>query len=273
MNYKRLSRAIELSGVGLHTGKTSKVVLIPSNQVGINFIIEQQVISPTVTNVVSTTRSTAIGKNNVKVSTIEHLMATFYCLFLTGINVYVEGEEIPAFDGSARVFVEKILSAGLEDTDINLKQVQVPDIIRFQIDSACYEILPSDNFNIVCELYTDKSSLVNGQRIKLTLTPETYTKHIAYAKTFCYLDEVEKLLSAGLGKGGNTENVIVVDNDKVVNPTILTYENEFVRHKVLDFLGDLSLTNLYYLAEFRVINPSHYTNIEFCKQLLKLLAQ
>lgn len=272
MNYKKLSQTIEFSGIGLHTGEFSKIVLTPAEHQNINFIVKNEIISSTLSNVIGTTRSTTIGKNNIKVSTIEHLISTLYSLYLTGVDIYIEGHEVPGFDGSAKVFVEKILSTGIIETDVVIEQVKIKDTVKFKINSAQYEVLPSDEFIIICELYTDKSNIVNGQKIKLAVSPEVYTKHIAYAKTFCYLDEVEKLLSTGFGKGGNIGNVIIIDRDKIVNPEILTYKDEFVRHKILDFLGDLALTNLYYSAEFRIINPSHYTNIEFCKKLSELFS-
>ncbi|MCS7150845.1 MAG: UDP-3-O-acyl-N-acetylglucosamine deacetylase [Endomicrobia bacterium] len=272
MNYKGLTQTVEFSGIGIHTGEFSKVMLKPTNNNNVNFITEGKFISPNISNVVSTNRSTTIGIGDAKIFTVEHLMSALYCLYITGIDIIVEGKEIPAADGSARVFVEKIVMSKIIDIPNEIKVVKINDLIKYQINDACYEVLPADSFIISCELITDKSNFVNNQKLKIKITPETYTSQIAYAKTFCYLEEVEHLLSSGFGRGGNFENVILIDRNKVINPEVLTYnDDECVRHKILDFLGDLSLTNLYYLAEFRIVNPSHYANIEFCKQLLQIL--
>ncbi len=273
MKYRVIAKEIEFESKGLHTGVHSRAVLKPSNEPNIiNFIVNGTKIQSNLINVVDTNRSTTLGKDSVKIQTVEHLLSVLYCLFIKNIDIYVDGKEIPALDGSAAAFVEKILSFGLKEIEQEVEFLEIKNSFKFEINNSKYEVVPSDKFIINCTLTTDKSEIINNQNIEIEINIDNFTKQIAYAKTFCYLDEVQKLQSKGYGLGGSLENVIVVDKNHILNPDVLTYnKDEFVRHKVLDFLGDLSLCNTYFKAKFIIKNPSHYTNIEFCRQLMSYI--
>jgi UDP-3-O-[3-hydroxymyristoyl] N-acetylglucosamine deacetylase len=273
MKYKKLFSQIEIEGVGIHTGKFSKIKLKPTDNSSINFVSNDNTfIEPILNNVVDTTQATSLGNKNIKILTVEHLLAAIYCLYINNIEIYVDGKEIPAMDGSAAMFVEKILSAGLIETDKEINFVTIDKPFKINIDKSSYEILPSQKFIISCKIVTTRSKYLNNKEVSVEITPENFISQIAYAKTFCLLEDVEKIRSKGLGQGGSLNNVIIIDDDKVVNPEILKYkDDEPVRHKILDFLGDLALTNIYFKGEFKIINPSHYTNIEFGRHLLKTI--
>lgn len=274
MKCKIISKEVEIEGIGIHTGEYSKIVLKPSvNSNSINFIIGNTKIKCSLENVVSTTRCTTLGEGNIKISTVEHLLSVLYCLYLKNIDILIiQGKEIPGLDGSAGGFLEKIISCGIKDTEEEVEVFKIRSSFEFEISNSKYKVLPSDRFVINCSLTTDKSEIINNQELEIEINYDNFIKQIAYAKTFCYLNEIHKLQTAGYGLGGSLENVIVVDKNKILNPEILIYKrDEFVRHKILDFLGDLSLCNLYFNARFIIKNPSHYANIEFCKQLIKYL--
>ncbi len=273
MKYKRLTSQIEFESVGIHTGKLSKIVLKPDQKnSNINFVINGEFIQANIKNVVDTTQATSLGNNKIKILTVEHLLSALYCLYLTGVEIDVYGNEIPLMDSSAGTFVEKIISCGIVDTQKEIEFVKIDKHIKLSINNSSYEVVPSEKFIVNCKILTPKSKFLNNKEIAIEITTENFVSQIAYAKTFCLLEDVEKIRSKGLGRGGNINNVIVIDNDKILNPEIVKYkDDEPIRHKILDFLGDLSLTNLYFKAEFKIVNPSHYTNIEFCKHLLKEL--
>lgn len=270
MKSKKLVKPVEFEGVGIHSGKYSKIILEHNTKLnGINFIVENKIIPADIGKVVDTTRATTIGYDNIKINTVEHLLSALYCLYITDVNIYIWGDEIPAMDGSSGVFVEKILSSGLEETDKEIEIVSINNTFKFEVNNSRYEVSPAKEFFISCKLNNTPSEIVNNTQVDVKITDENYIKEIAYAKTFCYYDEVQNILSQGYGHGGNLNNVIVINKNKIINPEILTYKrDEFVRHKILDFLGDFSLTKKYVNAKFVIENPSHYANIEFCKKLL-----
>ena len=271
MKYKKLSSQIEFESIGIHTGELSRIVLKPNEKISnIKFVINRESITPDLKNVIDTTQATSLGNKKMKILTVEHLLSTIYCLYLAGIEIDVYGDEIPIMDGSAGTFVEKIISCGIVNSQNEIKFVAIDKHIKLSINNSSYEVVPSEKFIVNCKILTSKSKFFNNKEISIEITPENFVSQIAYAKTFCLLGDVEKIHSKGLGRGGNLNNVIIIDDDKILNPEIVKYkDDEPIRHKILDFLGDLSLTNLYFHAEFKIINPSHYTNIEFCKYLLK----
>lgn len=270
--YLTLKKPIEFEGVGIHTGKFSKIRISPSkiSNNKINFFINHnKKVESTINNVIDTNLCTTLGYNSHKILTVEHLLSALFCLFLTNLDIYIiEGEEIPGLDGSSKPFVEKILKSELKKTNLKIKLVEIKDKFTFKIKNSIYKVSPANRFEIICSIKTNKSKYLNGQKFKFILTPKNYTKQISSAKTYCLLEDINKILLSGKGSGGSLENVIVVNKDKVFNPEILTYKNECVRHKILDFLGDLSLLNSYFKAKFEIVNPSHYANYEFCKYLI-----
>lgn len=272
MNYYfTLKKSVEFEGIGIHTGKFSKIKISPSKKLQnkIIFIINNKKIEPTIDNVVDTNLCTVIGSKADKILTIEHLMSTLFGLFITDVDIHViQGTEIPILDGSSKLFIEKILTAGLKKTNLKIKIIQIKDKIEFKINNSIYKVSPSDKFEILCSIKTPKSEYLNGQKFKFIFTSKNYKKDISSAKTFCLLQDVDKIISSARGLGGSLENVIIIDKKEILNPKILTYKNECVRHKILDFLGDLSLLNSYFKAKFEITNPSHYANYKFFKFLV-----
>ncbi|MFN3550429.1 MAG: UDP-3-O-acyl-N-acetylglucosamine deacetylase [Endomicrobiia bacterium] len=271
MKYKTIKKKIEFEGIGIHSGKNSKVIIEKAEKSsGINFYINGSKIPSDLNYVVNTKRATVLGKEKFKISTVEHLLSAIYGLCITDITINVLGEEIPAYDGSAKFFVELFLDSGLTEIK-KIKKFNVKKEFKFEFDNSKYEILPSDILEIECEIYSKESVFLDGQKFCLKFNTENYIKEISFAKTYCLLKDIEKIQSSGYGLGGNLENVIIIDNDKVINSEKLTYKDECVRHKILDFIGDFSLLNKYINAKIKIVNPNHYCNFEFCKKIRDFL--
>lgn len=271
MNYRTIKNKVEFEGIGIHSGRKSKIIVEPAKEYsGVNFWIGGIKIPAELGYVIDTTRATVLGNNNFQIFTVEHLLSSIYGLVITDLNIYVLGDEIPIYDGSAKFFVETFLDAGLIETR-KINEINVKEKFEFNVNNSKYIILPSDNFEIECEIYSKESSFLNGQKFCLEFSPENYIKEISYAKTYCFLKDVPKIQSSGYGLGGGSENTIVINDDKIINPEILTYKNECARHKILDFLGDFFLLNMYVKVKIKIINPGHYCNFEFCKKMKKFL--
>ncbi len=271
MNYKTIKQKIEFEGVGIHSGKNTKVIIEPAKESsGINFYVQRIKIPSGLNYVIDTKNATVLGKEKFKIFTVEHLLSAVYGLCITDININVLGEEIPAYDGSAKFFVELFLNSGLKEKQ-EIEKVSVKKKIKFEFNNSKYEILPSDFFEIECKICSKESIFLNGQRFVLRFNTENYIKEISFAKTYCLLKDIEKIRSSGYGLGGSLENVIIIDNDRVINSEKLTYKDECVRHKILDFIGDFSLLNKYVNAKIKIVNPNHYCNFEFCKKIRNFL--
>ncbi len=274
MTYKTTKDKVKFSGVGLHTGTKAEIVIEPSFDIPpqIKFFLNTCKIVAEVKNVVDTYRCTVLGINGERIYTTEHLLSALYGLGITNINIFVYGCEIPSFDGSAKMFVEKFLDVGLQEISCDEKMlpktVVVDKEIEFSLNHAKYKVYPNKNLEISCTINYPNTP-IGTQKIQLVITPEIYTKEIANAKTFCFLKDVEEIWSKGLGRGGSLENVIVVDENKILNPEKMSYQDEFVRHKLLDFIGDLSLLARDIRAKIETFSPSHFSNIEFVKYLTK----
>ncbi|MCX7910776.1 MAG: UDP-3-O-acyl-N-acetylglucosamine deacetylase [Endomicrobia bacterium] len=273
MKYLRtLKRCVDFEGIGIHTGEFSKIIISPSNTSDdvINFIINNKKISLSLKNIVDTKLCTTLGKDSLRISTVEHLLSVLFSLFITSVDIYIiKGREIPILDGSSKIFIEEICKAGLKKTTLKPKIINIKNTFVFKINNSIYKISPSNKFEIICSIKTEKSNYLNKQKYKFVFSPSNYIREIAAAKTFCFLQDIKEILSSGKGLGGNLENVIIINGDEVLNPEIMTYKNECVRHKILDFLGDISFMRVYFKGKFELINPNHYANFKFCEYLLK----
>lgn len=242
---RTLKTAIEFSGVALHSGQDVRVVVSPAPEnTGIVFVradIDKPVsIKALWKNVVDTELSTVIGIKKARISTIEHLMSALRGLNVDNAVVEVYGPELPILDGSSFSYVDLIEEAGLVEQNAPVKYIQVLKPISVSLDDRFVYLLPSSEFKISCRV-NYKHPSVGLQHFEYRHNTFNYVAEVARAKTFGFLNEVAKLKEKGLALGGSYENALVLDNDGVVNKTIMSYEDEFVRHKVLDIMGDMAL--------------------------------
>ena len=262
LNQKTIKNKISIEGVGLHTGKLVKLKLIPSApNTGITFkrtdIKNNNIIIPSYDNVVDTTLCTTISnENGVKVSTIEHLMGALYGLGIDNIIVETNSQELPILDGSAKIFVEKILSAGINTSSLPIKLIKIEKQVTYQEGTKSITI---DKSKVASEIDFEiryKNKIIGNQKNKINIFNDDL-QHIFESRTFCLYEDVEKLKSAGLAKGGSLENAVVVGENEILNSEGLRNHKEFVNHKILDCMGDLYLSGYRMVGSLKTCEGGH----------------
>ena len=220
-------------------------------------------IEARVENVVETNRSTTIGKGNTKVHTVEHVLATFAGYGIDNAIVELDANEPPIADGSSRQYCKMIEEAGIVPQLERREPYTVTEPIELQAGETEMTIFPDDVFKITCTS-ADKEGRFT-QFFSLELSPKTWERDLAHARTFCFYEEIEFLIKNGLIKGGSLENAVVVRDDAVLTTEPLRYTNEFVRHKMLDIVGDLSLIGRPLCGHVIAVKPSHSANCELAR--------
>ena len=252
LNQKTISNKITIKGVGLHTGQPVELNLHPSEpNTGITFkridLNKNNIVIPTFNNVIDTTLCTTLSnEHGVKVSTIEHLMGALYGLGIDNLNVELDSQELPILDGSAKIFVEKILTAGIKSSSAPIKLIKINKKISYTEGTKSISL---DKSKVASEIDFEinyKNEIIGTQRNKVNIFNDDL-KNIFEARTFCLYEDVEKLKKAGLAKGGNLDNAIVVGKNEILNSKGLRSSKEFVNHKILDCMGDL------YLSGYRIV--------------------
>ena len=244
---KTINRDVSIDGVGLHSGKKVNMRILPAlPNSGIQFkridIPKNNIIIPSVFNVTSATLCTTISNEyGVKISTIEHLMAALFGLGIDNAMVELNNEEVPILDGSAKIFIEKIKSAGIKESNIPIKIISINKKISFEDNNKFISIEPSKTNLLIDFEIKYKNSLIGTQR-NLVDVYNSNLSDIYESRTFCLYEDVKKLQSMGLALGGSLDNAIVVKDNEVLNNGGLRNEKEFVNHKILDCIGDLFLS-------------------------------
>lgn len=279
MIYQRtLKNPIRATGVGLHTGEKVYLTLRPAAaNTGIRFIrtdVEPNVEIPALTEYVGdTTLATTIVKDNQRVSTIEHLMAALSGLGVDNAYVEVSGPEMPIMDGSAATFVFLIQSAGIEDQTVLKKFLRIkekvtvtgPEGVGWHNQSAT--IQPFDGFKVSHTIVYD-NPVIKEQRACINFSTTSFVKEVSRARTFGLMQEFEHLRERNLAQGGSLDNAVVVDDFRVLNDDGLRHQDEFVRHKILDAIGDLYLLGHSIIGEFIGHKSGHAANHALRQALL-----
>ena len=249
---RTLQRTVNCMGVGLHSGRTVSLTLKPADVgTGIRFRRTDLAGSPEIParwdRVVDTAMCTTLGiDKTVRVGTVEHLMAAFAGCHIDNAIVEVNGLEVPVMDGSAQPFVFLIECAGIVEQDRPQTIIDILKTVRVESEGRIAQLAPSDTYTVDFEIEFTSCAIAR-QRMRVELINGTFNREIARARTFGFIEEVEKLRQLGLALGGSLDNAVVVEGDKVLNADGLRYDDEFVRHKVLDAVGDLNLAG----GEFR----------------------
>tara|TARA_B100000287_G_C20612134_1_gene772502 strand:- start:155 stop:1075 length:921 start_codon:yes stop_codon:yes gene_type:complete len=252
LNQRTIKEVITINGVGLHTGKVVNMKIKPAEpNTGIIFkrtdLNKNNYIAPSVFNVTSTSYCTTISNEfGTKVSTIEHLMGAFFGTGVDNALVEISSEEVPILDGSAKKFVEKINSSGIKSSNVPIKIIKIKNKVSIKDKQKSMSIEPSKiSLDIDFEIKFN-SELIGNQRNFVKVYDADLTD-IYNARTFCLYEDIEKLKSLNLAKGGNLDNAVVVKGNKVLNEDGLRSDKEFVNHKILDCMGDL------YLSGYKII--------------------
>ena len=272
LQQQTLAKPVSFSGIGLHSGNKVSMTLLPAPvSTGIIFRrvdLESRFEVPAqVKYVTDTSRSTTIAKGKVKVQTIEHVLASLAGFGITNTIIEVDANEPPIADGSSRRFCRMIDEAGIETQREEVHPITITDSIEYTNGETVMSALPYDGFKISCTS-SDKVGRFT-QFFSLDLTVESWEKEIAHARTFCFYEEIEFLIKNGLIRGGSLENAIVIREDAVLTTEPMRYREEFVRHKILDIIGDLSLVGVPLRCHIVAIKPGHDANCELAKLILQ----
>ena len=252
LTQKTISKKISVEGIGIHSGLNVKLEILPSSpNSGIVFkrvdLKKNNIVIPNFKNVSDSTLCTTISNEyGVKVSTIEHLMAAFYGLSIDNAIVELDSQEVPALDGSAKNFVELIIEAGYRISDSPIKLIKVEKDVQVEEGSKFISINKSNvTMDIDFEIKYE-NSLIKTQRNKINILEDNLTD-IFNSRTYSLYEDIKKLETLGLGKGGSLENAVIVKGNSILNDGGLRNEHEFVNHKILDCMGDL------YLSGYKII--------------------
>ena len=269
-NQITIAKKISFSGIGLHSGEPVEIILYPQDiDSGINFVLNDKKIKASWKNAIVSQLCTKLKKENIHISTIEHLMSALSALGITNLLIFVSASEIPILDGSAKEFFENILDNGLKNQNITKKKLVVKKKVSYKLANKFIEILPSKKNYLTIDYTIDyKDEFIKRQNLVYEHNLQNYKK-IYKARTFCLHEDLEKIFSLGLAKGGSLENAIVVSGNKILNQGGLRYENEFVKHKILDCIGDLYLSEFDIIGEVKTFGGGHELNLMILKQIFE----
>ena len=271
---KTLLNEINFKGIGIHTGNKVSMKIFPAHEdTGVVFKrkIGNKIISikADYRNVKSTKLCTLLSDSNGNsVSTVEHILSALYALDIDNVVIELTSNEIPVNDGSAWDFVKKIKEVGFEEQESFKKFIKIKKIVEVKSGNKYVRVCPFDNTLISTEINYDHK-LIGKQSISVVLTPQIYESQICNARTFGFLKDVENLKRNGLALGGSLDNAIVLDENKVLNKNGLRFSDEFVRHKLLDFIGDISLSGYRMLGSFFSSHPGHEINNKLLKKVFQ----
>lgn len=270
-NQQTLNRSASFSGIGLHSGNRVNMTIhpAPANS-GVRFrrvdLEGKPEIEARVENVSETNRSTTIAKGNVKIHTVEHVLAALAGYGIDNAVIELDANEPPIADGSSREFCKLIQAAGITTLAEQREFYTPTEPIELRSGETVMTLFPDAAFKITCTS-ADKQGRFT-QFFSTEITPETWAKELSHARTFCFFEEIEYLIKNGLIKGGSLENAVVIRDDAVLTTEPLRYAEEFVRHKMLDILGDLSLAGRPLRGHLIAVKPSHSANCEFARLIV-----
>ena len=275
LKQRTLRNPIKAVGIGLHTGKNINMELLPSNiNTGISFIRTdidpENVISASAENVGDTTLSTALVKDDIKISTIEHLLSAIAGLGVDNCLIKVDGPEIPIMDGSSSPFVFLIQSAGIEEQDSLKKFIKVKKEISVTRGDAYAKIKPFNGFKVSYKVDFDHpvhKGLPSESIIDFSTT--SFVKEVCRARTFGNASDLEELRSQNLALGASISNAIAFGDDKILNEEGLRFNDEIVKHKMLDAIGDLYLLGHNLIGEFSGFKSGHALNNQLLKKIIE----
>ena len=267
-----LNESISFNGVGLHTGVKTNITLRPSHigsGIFFNRTDKSVIIPATWHNVISTKFSTNIASNETEVKTVEHLLSALSGLHINNCEILIDNIEVPILDGSSKVFVESILKKGLKQQDSEQNILEIVKPVKFSCDYGFAELAPNslEDKGLNINLESSFDGKYEDQVIKISNLNGNYIESISNARTFGFFHEIEYLKSQNLIKGGSLDNAIVIKDKKPLNKDGLRYENELMRHKVLDVVGDLYLSGYPIVGTYKGFKTGHFITVNLLKEL------
>ena len=275
MDYKQrtLKDEIGCTGIGLHSGEKIRINIRPAPcDTGIRFVRTDlsghPIIEARFDNVSDTTLATTIGFDGCRVSTIEHLMAAFYGLGIDNAVVELDGPEVPIMDGSSAPFVFLVKSAGIKEQKAPKRFIVIKKTFKIDDGNRSICVYPSKELKI-SYMIDFQHPLLRNQEFELRFSGGDFVREISKARTFGFLKDVQTLKANGLARGGSLDNAVVIDDFRIINEDGLRYKDEFVRHKILDFIGDLALIQSPIIGHFVVKKSGHFLNQQMLTSLMQ----
>lgn len=267
-----IAAEISFSGVGLHTGSLTTVTFKPAEpNTGIVFkridLPDAPEIKADVDHVVDVSRGTTIGIGEARVHTIEHVMSCLNALGIDNCIIELDAPEIPVADGSAMPALTAIRKVGIKEQDAEREYIVITEPVYYRHDDVTLSVLPADDFRISMTIAYDHVA-IGTQYASFSISEEVFEQEIAPARTFCFLREVRMLQEQGLIKGGSLESAVVIGDESILNDK-LRFPDEFVRHKMLDLIGDMYLLGRRVRGHVISVKSGHARNVLFSKQIKK----
>jgi len=274
LTQKTIKNKVSFNGVALHSGLDVNICIKPAEpNFGIIFkrvdFNRDNLVYPNFMNVTNTSLNTTIENEfGVKVSTIEHLMGALFGLGIDNALIEIDNEEVPILDGSAKEFIEKIISSGLVVSESPIKIIKINKEIKFEDGDRFISIEPSTlSLDIDFELKY-KNPIINNQRNKVKVFEDDLT-NVYNSRTFCLFEDIEMIKKNGLAKGGSLQNAIVVKDSEILNPEGLRNDKEFVNHKILDCIGDLYTSGYRMIAKIKCSQGGHYLTNQLLRRVFE----
>ncbi|MBW2066650.1 MAG: UDP-3-O-acyl-N-acetylglucosamine deacetylase [Deltaproteobacteria bacterium] len=270
---RTLKDYVSCTGIGLHSGEKVNLTIKPApDNHGIMFVRKDLPGHPAIRarseNVVDTNLCTSIGKNGCRVSTVEHLMAALFGLGIDNVRIELDGPEVPIMDGSAAPFIFLLKNVGIKVQKALKRFILIKKPFRVSEGNRSVSVRPSSELKI-CYAIDFQHPLLRNQRYSMCFSAREFVHEISRARTFGFLKDIEILWENGLAKGGSLDNAIVIDEFRIVNEDGLRYKDEFVRHKILDFIGDLAILGAPVIGEFDVEKSGHLLNQHMLRTLME----
>ncbi len=268
-----LAREVRLTGTGVHSGAPVSLTLHPAEaNTGLRFLVTKRgrvvaEIPANVAHVKNLTLCTVIGdETGITVGTVEHLLAALRGLSIDNLYIEIDSKEVPIMDGSSAVFVEAIDRVGIRELSEPRKYIKVLKPVRVEENGCWGELVPHTGFSLDVEI-DFPTPLIGRQRLNYEMSPGVFRHELSRARTFGFMSDVEKLWKAGLALGADLTNTVAIGEDKIMNREGLRYPQEFVRHKMLDAVGDLSLAGAPLLGAYRSYKGGHRLNAMVLQEL------
>jgi UDP-3-O-[3-hydroxymyristoyl] N-acetylglucosamine deacetylase len=268
-----LARTVSISGIGLHSGARINMTLRPA-EAGTGIIFHRSLGEQTVSipacadNVVDTRMATVLGRGEARVSTVEHLLASLSAYGIDNLHIDIDGPEVPILDGSSIPFATLLETAGQRKLTRKRTFLAIRHPLTVTDGDKRINIIPSRFYRMTYDIAFEHPCIPVQQR-SIKISAESFRRELAPARTFGFLRDVERLKAAGLARGGSLENAIVIDDERILNPEGLRFPDEFVRHKILDAIGDLSLLGYPILGHVRAYKAGHDINHRLVKKILE----
>jgi len=270
---RTIKKTVKARGVGIHSGKLVNMTLIPAeSNHGVVFKRldaggrQVHAHSAFVNEVVL---STGLESQGVKVSTIEHLMSALSALGVDNVLVELDSFEVPIMDGSSAPFIFLVQSAGIEEQNVPKRFIVIKDIVRVENGESWAQVSPHNGFKITLEIdFEHKKIKESGQKLTIDFAEQSYLKEISRARTFGYERDVEALQAGGLALGASIDNAIALSDDDILNEDGMRYHNEFVKHKILDIVGDLFLLGGNMIGHYEGYKTGHMLNDQLLSAIL-----